>query len=470
MPCSVSQLHPFQQALLFILFILGDYSFVAYIMVTVRKRFFQQHCREVLKNTNALKPSRTFTFSRKTRNPGEDDEKSGGFRRLYKSLGVEPKSSDKAYRGQKISSPRDGRLLDEYMDERSPVVKSTPFTGGREDFNEKPAEGVTPQTGPSGSGTVSTTAGSGDSVDGNPGTVSNGIISDDPKHHATHADPSGSRPRTSMDRTGTVHFKDPIGPFSSPQVARRHLDPVDIDEESSEAGRDTPPTRQAYASATNGQNGSAFANGLHARTLTQLPRAPTIPTTYLTRSQTHLSRTPTRATHVPMPHKSVHSGFGGFNAIHMIEHLLPTSFTHNVRRGLGAGKPHLTLLTNPTMSPEDSAALHRTVTRSMSLDPNRQGTLGSRVENLLPNRGDETSEPDYSSSLRGKVAHWLPDSLQGLVIGRNSRFYTEDLDDEVIEQLGGVEYKALRFLSWLVPIVSLLLRRAFHTVGKRPCC
>jgi hypothetical protein len=41
-----------------------------------------------------------------------------------------------------------------------------------------------------------------------------------------------------------------------------------------------------------------------------------------------------------------------------------------------------------------------------------------------------------------------------LVIGRNSRFFTEELDDEELQELGGVEYRALRLLSRLVPVVS----------------
>lgn len=41
--------------------------------------------------------------------------------------------------------------------------------------------------------------------------------------------------------------------------------------------------------------------------------------------------------------------------------------------------------------------------------------------------------------------------------GRNSNFHTEDLSDEEVEQIGGVEYRALRWLSYLVPMVSLVV-------------
>ena len=50
---------------------------------------------------------------------------------------------------------------------------------------------------------------------------------------------------------------------------------------------------------------------------------------------------------------------------------------------------------------------------------------------------------------------WLPDSIDGLIVGRNSEFYTDELTDEQLEHLGGIEYRALRFLSYLVPAVSV---------------
>ncbi|TFK88517.1 TrkH-domain-containing protein [Polyporus arcularius HHB13444] len=45
---------------------------------------------------------------------------------------------------------------------------------------------------------------------------------------------------------------------------------------------------------------------------------------------------------------------------------------------------------------------------------------------------------------------WLSDSLKGLVVGRNSEFNTEELSDEQLEELGGIEYRALRMLSYIV--------------------
>jgi len=57
------------------------------------------------------------------------------------------------------------------------------------------------------------------------------------------------------------------------------------------------------------------------------------------------------------------------------------------------------------------------------------------------------------------AARWMPDTLASLVVGRNSRFFTEELDDEDLELIGGVEYRALRLLSYAVAAVSVAERR-----------
>lgn len=43
------------------------------------------------------------------------------------------------------------------------------------------------------------------------------------------------------------------------------------------------------------------------------------------------------------------------------------------------------------------------------------------------------------------------------IVGKNSAFH--DLTDEELDELGGVEYRALKMLAWLVPAVSQNLFR-----------
>ncbi|THH31587.1 hypothetical protein EUX98_g2629 [Antrodiella citrinella] len=52
----------------------------------------------------------------------------------------------------------------------------------------------------------------------------------------------------------------------------------------------------------------------------------------------------------------------------------------------------------------------------------------------------------------------LTKDFENLIIGRNSDFNTEELTDEELEELGGLEYRALRLLSYLV---------AFYFVGTQ---
>lgn len=47
---------------------------------------------------------------------------------------------------------------------------------------------------------------------------------------------------------------------------------------------------------------------------------------------------------------------------------------------------------------------------------------------------------------------WL--KFDGLVVGRNSLFHTDRLFNAQLEEIGGVEYRALSLLSYLVAFVS----------------
>lgn len=49
---------------------------------------------------------------------------------------------------------------------------------------------------------------------------------------------------------------------------------------------------------------------------------------------------------------------------------------------------------------------------------------------------------------------WLP-AISGLTINRNSDFRTETLSDDELEKIGGTEYRALRLLSYVIPIVCV---------------
>ncbi|KAJ7788931.1 potassium transporter [Mycena olivaceomarginata] len=56
----------------------------------------------------------------------------------------------------------------------------------------------------------------------------------------------------------------------------------------------------------------------------------------------------------------------------------------------------------------------------------------------------------YTETLTATQVPWI--SFDGLVIGRNSAFRTETLSDDQLEFIGGVEYRALRLLSYAIPL------------------
>jgi hypothetical protein len=138
--------------------------------------------------------------------------------------------------------------------------------------------------------------------------------------------------------------------------------------------------------------------------------------------------------HIPHPLQSQHSGFGGFpGPLKLFKSILPHSTNSQLERRLTRTETGVTLLTNSRRRVFDKDE-HPGFKRHREGDMERGGAWGDQV--------------------RAHVAHWMPENLGGLVIGRNSRFYTEELGDEELEQLGGVEYRALRLLGYLVGSVS----------------
>jgi hypothetical protein len=94
------------------------------------------------------------------------------------------------------------------------------------------------------------------------------------------------------------------------------------------------------------------------------------------------------------------------------------------------------------------------------------------LTNANANAGSYTTKPSGDSEgmwggMMTGAARWMPDTLASLVVGRNSRFFTEELDDEELEQIGGVEYRALRLLSYAVAAVSPFASEASQSGTKQ---
>lgn len=140
-----------------------------------------------------------------------------------------------------------------------------------------------------------------------------------------------------------------------------------------------------------------------------IPRRHTIRSRTLSQRIFDPSQTQGRSHHIPSPNTPATTGLGGFSVLKKFGKLLVRSLRLPVR---------------------DEHAL------------------------ILLTREKTHVSDDWSDSIRQAVVSWLPEGFGGLLIGRNSRFYTEELDDAELEQVGGVEYRALRFLSYFVGAVS----------------
>lgn len=112
---------------------------------------------------------------------------------------------------------------------------------------------------------------------------------------------------------------------------------------------------------------------------------------------------------LPTPTRDFQSGLGGFSVLTQLGNIIHTTFRLPVKDDRS-----LTLLTREKSHDSD----------------------------------------EWSNSIKRAVVSWLPEGVGGLVVGRNSRFFSEELEDEELEQVGGVEYRALRFLSYFVAGVS----------------
>ena len=73
---------------------------------------------------------------------------------------------------------------------------------------------------------------------------------------------------------------------------------------------------------------------------------------------------------------------------------------------------------------------------------------------------EQTAEPslekrkDVQEARHAERVKWLPPSVRGVVVGRNSQIYDEELDVEDLELFAEIEYRALSLLTALIFVVS----------------
>lgn len=63
---------------------------------------------------------------------------------------------------------------------------------------------------------------------------------------------------------------------------------------------------------------------------------------------------------------------------------------------------------------------------------------------------------DAEEARHAQRVKWLPHGVRGVVVGRNSQIYDEELDVEDLELFAAIEYRSLSLLTGLVIFVSPL--------------
>lgn len=61
---------------------------------------------------------------------------------------------------------------------------------------------------------------------------------------------------------------------------------------------------------------------------------------------------------------------------------------------------------------------------------------------------------DGREAKEAERVRWLPPGVRGIVVGRNSQFFEEELGDDELEMLGLLEYRAAKLLVILLVVVS----------------
>lgn len=61
---------------------------------------------------------------------------------------------------------------------------------------------------------------------------------------------------------------------------------------------------------------------------------------------------------------------------------------------------------------------------------------------------------DKEEAKEAARARWLPPGVRAVVVGRNSQFFEEELEDDELELLGALEYRALNLMAVILIAVS----------------
>jgi hypothetical protein len=145
------------------------------------------------------------------------------------------------------------------------------------------------------------------------------------------------------------------------------------------------------------------------RTVPDIPQVPLI---------THIRgayNNPVRS-HIPEPVLSRHTGLGGLpGPLQVLLELLPKAATTHLAGRLGIEERAFTILANGRTAKLGAGKKASSRQEDREFEDRELGPLGAL------------------GAVKVQVARWMPETLSDLVIGRNGRFFSEELNDDDLE-------------------------------------
>ncbi|KAI0666217.1 cation transport protein-domain-containing protein [Trametes maxima] len=134
--------------------------------------------------------------------------------------------------------------------------------------------------------------------------------------------------------------------------------------------------------------------------------------------------------------------------------------TNNMRQRRGVPVPRRrTIIVPPKVEPTVTGELplgQRNKDQGLGGFPGPWALSKRLMQSYYPSLYRRLENMTVRERVQSNHAKWLKnDHFQALVIGRNGDFHTEELSDEELEELGGIEYRALRLLSYIVILYFL---------------
>ncbi|KAL5532050.1 hypothetical protein ACEPAF_5614 [Sanghuangporus sanghuang] len=403
-PVDLSGLTGFQQAILFVQSTIGNPVAVSWVMVYIRKRYFNKRLQHIVETEIAKRKARAA-------------QRAPLLRRLTNVFTIHPSLHA---RNASIHTQVDGVNMNEKPGRRGTgtvrpdAIRRTSAMPRRVDPNGAVILDTVPENEPLSSDCAFPSQAS---------TLRN-------NGPASQTGEVGGVPLASVQTTHTVTFQDQVQDRAQAQNDLGRDDGVSV---SHASGRDGRISEEGYfgARVESPVVASSYrpSDDIVHDDRTYIPPGGA-PMRRRTTMWTHRSQT-LRGTHDPLNNGLIHNP-------------LPPPLPATKNQGYG-GFPYPTTILYKLFRRKAVPGLRRTLTRISTLHSHQQ-----------PRDEDEKMRNKMKNSVK-----YFSESFSAL-IGRNSKFY--DLTEENLEELGGVEYRALNALLWIIAIYHIMTQLLSFTI------